>query len=36
MFNIMETFKDDSPNFNELVTEFIKSMVNSDWYRGLS
>lgn len=27
MFNIKETFKDDSPNFNELVTEFIKSMV---------
>ncbi len=23
MFNIIETFKDDSPNFNELVTEFI-------------
>lgn len=33
MFNIIETFKDDSPNFNELVTEFIKSMVNRDWYR---
>lgn len=30
MFNIKETFKDDSPNFNELVTKFIKSMVNSD------
>ena len=30
MFNIIETFKDDSPNFNELVTKFIKSMVNSD------
>ena len=30
MFNIIETFKDDSPNFNELVTEFIKSKVNSD------
>lgn len=28
MFNIKETFKDDSPNFNELITEFIKSMVN--------
>lgn len=27
MFKIIETFKDDSPNFNELVTEFIKSMV---------
>ena len=30
MFNIIETFKDASPNFNELVTEFIKSMVNKD------
>lgn len=30
MFNIIETFKDDSPNLNELVTEFIKSMVNRD------
>ena len=30
MFNIIETFKDDSPNFNDLVTEFIKSKVNSD------
>ena len=30
MFNIIETFKDDYPNFNELVTEFIKSMVNRD------
>lgn len=30
MFNIIETFKDDSPNFHELVTEFIKSMVNRD------
>ena len=30
MFNIIETFKDDSPNFYELVTEFIKSMVNRD------
>ena len=30
MFNIIETFKDDSPNFNELVTKFIKSKVNSD------
>lgn len=30
MFNIIETFKDDSPNFNELVTKFIKSMVNRD------
>lgn len=30
MFNIIETFIDDSPNFNKLVTEFIKSMVNRD------
>lgn len=30
MFNIIETFKDDSPNFNELVIQFIKSKVNSD------
>ena len=30
MFNIIESFKDDSPNFNELVTEFIKSKVNRD------
>ena len=30
MFNIIETFKDDSPNFNELVTEFINSVINSD------
>ena len=30
MFNIIETFKDDSPNFNELVTEYIKNMVNRD------
>lgn len=30
MFKITETFKDDSPNFNELVTKFIKSMVNSN------
>ena len=32
MFNIIETFKDDSSNFNELVIKFIKSKVNSDWY----
>ena len=32
MFKITETFKDDSPNFNELVIKFIKSKVNSDWY----
>lgn len=30
MFKIIENFKDDSPNFNELVTKFIKSMVNSN------
>ena len=30
MFNIIEIFKDDSPNFNELVINFIKSKVNSD------
>lgn len=30
MFKIIETFKDDSPNFNELVTKFIKSMVYSN------
>ena len=30
MFNIIETFKDYSPNFNELVTKFIKSMANRD------
>lgn len=32
MFNIIETFRDDSPNFNELVIKFIKSKVNSDWH----
>lgn len=30
MFNIIETFKDDFPNFNELVIKFINSKVNSD------
>ena len=30
MFKVIETFKDGSPNFNELVTKFIKSMVNRD------
>jgi len=30
MFKIIETFKDDFPNFNELVTKFIKSMINRD------
>lgn len=32
MFNITETFKYDSLEFNELVIKFIKSKVNSDWY----
>ena len=32
MFNIIETFKNDSLEFNELVIKFIKSKVNSDWY----
>lgn len=30
MFNIIETFKNDSLEFNELVIKFIKSKVNSD------
>ena len=30
MFKIIETVKDESPNFNELVIKFIKSKVNSD------
>ena len=30
MFNIIETFKDDSLEFNELVIKFIKSKVNRD------
>ena len=30
MFNIIETFKDDFLEFNELVIKFIKSKVNSD------
>ncbi len=29
MFNITETFKNDSPNFNELVSEYIKSVINN-------
>ena len=29
MFNIIETFKDDSPNFNELVIKFIIIYFNS-------
>lgn len=30
MFRITETFKDDSPNFIDLVTKFINSVINSD------
>lgn len=30
MFKITETFKDDSPNFKDLVTKFINSVINSD------
>jgi len=30
MFKIKETFIDDSPNFNDLVTKFINSVINSD------
>ncbi|GEM_PF-2606876 len=30
MEKMLESFKDDSPNFNELVIKFIKSKVNSD------
>lgn len=29
MFNITETFKDDSPSFNELVSKYIKSVINN-------
>lgn len=30
MFNITETFKNDSPNFNELVSKYIKrSVINN-------
>lgn len=29
MFNIIETFKNDSPNFNELVSKYIKSVINN-------
>lgn len=29
MFNITETFKNDSPNFNELVFKYIKSVINN-------
>lgn len=30
MFKITETFKNDSPNFTDLVTKFINSVINSD------
>lgn len=30
MFKIIETFKDDSSNFKDLVTKFINSLINSD------
>ncbi len=30
MFDITETFKNDSPNFNELVSRYIKSVINND------
>lgn len=30
MFKITETFKDNSPNFTDLVTKFINSVINSD------
>lgn len=29
MFKITETFKNDSPNFNELVSKYIKSVINN-------
>lgn len=29
MFNITETFKNDSPNFDELVSNYIKSVINN-------
>lgn len=29
MFNITETFKNDSPNFNELVSKYIKNVINN-------
>lgn len=29
MFNIIETFKNDSPNFKELVSKYIKSVINN-------
>ena len=36
MFKITETFKDDSPNFTDLVTKFINSVINSDWHHALN
>ena len=30
MFNITETFKNDSPNFKELVTNYIKSVIDNE------
>ncbi len=29
MFNITETFKNDSPNFDELVSNYIKRVINN-------
>jgi len=29
MFNIIETFKNDSPNFKKLVSKYIKSVINN-------
>ena len=29
MFNITETFKNDSPNFNELVSKYVKNVINN-------
>ena len=36
MFKITETFKDDSPNFTDLVTKFINSVINNDWQYALN
>ena len=30
MFNITETFKNDSPSVIELVTKYIKSVINNE------
>lgn len=32
MFNITETFKNASPNFKELVSKYIKRVINSARY----